>query len=454
MFSFHFSALSFFRCALTLGAFCLVGVAGAGTAARAQPPVPKEKVKVKAGAPEVGEAIILFSPDPAKSAIDDCSGLRAPLNQYLISTGIPTNITLINGNPFYAAQLQQTATWSLSGDTPPLKEVAGTNKTSTSGVWTINPYHSETLMPLPSDPNPQAHITPGLQFLLGFPPTSTELPASNYWPTTNAKFGVKTLTHKIGPMSFPAEIALFYPSTGSQHPNGGPEGWHHYAANNIGHLYQIPTPNWIYYYSQSFPTPNGYKINYRDTDGSGERPQDDHIHIGNDAHGSSLTPLFAIVNGKLQPVGSVQARGIDTYARVVTHESYHRAMRENYGFQWGDNVRESNDQDDDGVPDNLEADLGLRPDSSDSTGWGVNNGYDQGDGDWEVCARMAEYRVFGDETQDWADDGLNSSIGLPKRLLAPNVCQRAVFVFDDTTKSENDYIFPRPPAAAGDFTVE
>ena len=60
MFKLNSTVLWFSRRAVTLGALCLVGVAAVGGAAWAQT-VPKEKVKAKAGAPELGQIPVIFS---------------------------------------------------------------------------------------------------------------------------------------------------------------------------------------------------------------------------------------------------------------------------------------------------------------------------------------------------------------------------------------------------------
>ena len=401
-------------------------------------------------------------PNPNNLALDDGSGSKAPLNQYVISSTMPTSVGWGNPNQGFADWLKNNVSWNLVGTAPNLRPV-DTKLTSPSSVA---PGHYPQVFPTPHPapapnatpaPAPPPVASPGFDFDVrtSASPSSTSNDGWNF-PLDNSSFGVKTFNHVIAGTTIPADVALFYPATGFQHPSGGPKGWVHIVGDNGYHAYEIPTPNWFYYYSKAFPVPNGYTINYRDTSGSGETPGEDHIHIGNDAHNLLITRLFALVNGKLQAVGDVHVRGIDAYARVITHESYHRAMRAKYGFQWGDDVKEANDWDDDGVPDDFEASTstGLRPDKNDSTGWGGENGYDKGNGDWEVCARLAEYRVFGDEGQDWADDGLNCNIGMTSRLQPPNVFERAAFTFDDTTKSKGDYIFPHAPPADGEFTVE
>ncbi|PQV64298.1 hypothetical protein B1R32_106144 [Abditibacterium utsteinense] len=121
-------------------------------------------------------------------------------------------------------------------------------------------------------------------------------------------------------------------------------------------------------------------------------------------------------------------------------------MRQHYGFVPDDGVTEPNDQDDDGVPDDWENSNGLGP-GSDSSGWGASGDYPN-DGDFEICAVLSEYGVFGDETQDWADDGLNRDSRSPTGTIqSPSLApgKRELIKIFDATKTKADYTIPSPP---------
>lgn len=190
----------------------------------------------------------------------------------------------------------------------------------------------------------------------------------------------------------------------------------------------VPTPNWFYYYSQAVTAPWGYVINYRppfngDT-ASVYFPGQDHVHIGDNAHGRLSTNLFAIAPGSpfVQQVGSEFSLGIDTFARVVYHECTHKKLEE---------LIENGalDTDSDGVPDSVEIAAGLNPANKESIrGWkAVEDPDTESSADNEIFCRMTERGNQGDIDQDWADNGLNwyTPPTRPGALpVPPNRCNR------------------------------
>ena len=377
------------------------------------------------------------SPNPQGLALAPCPDPtpQPALNQYVMNGGggnyftIPTVVTHMGNSVVFRDQLISRLTWTIARPPSAMALQVSNGSSGTGSSASIFPQHVTYAAPGTTQGPPVR----GLAF-------------QNVLPASNTAFGVNSITHSFDGATFAtSNFALFYNSTATTHPPGGPPGWVHFSGNNGYHAYEIPTPNWFYYYSQAFSIPKGYTINYRNTAGSGETPGEDHIHIGNDAHGILATDVFAKIGGLATVVGGVRVAGIDAFARVVTHEAFHRSMRTKYGFQWDDGVAEPNDLDDDGVPDDLEAGLGFGF-GKDSTGWGAANGYDTS-GDWEICARYAEYGVLGNADKDWADDGINfTTFSSNGKVLSPNRCLREKFTFYDKTKTKADYDTPAPPS--------
>ena len=179
-------------------------------------------------------------------------------------------------------------------------------------------------------------------------------------------------------------------------------------------------------------------------DGSFYTYGEDHIHIGDNAHGKNLSrvEVFEFRTGSpyLQWVGYIPSVGIDTYARVISHEAKHKEVWETYHEIIEDAEADSTpdielnpdgssklgadglpiavdpnaDPDNDGLPTWYERQIGLHPTNPDTTTFAAHSGppiyvtaYAALKGDGEVVARMAERYVTGPREQDWASDGLN-----------------------------------------------
>ena len=405
---------------------------------------------------------LTLSPSPDQLALDNGVASTAPLNQYLINEGIPTSITVQSNDTVFTEDLRANSWWSLAGTAPALRPRLANTKTESNGTAIIRPQHPGLATSIAPNPTPTPEN--GLKFDVRIPNTLPFYGSDDGWrfPVDNSKFGVKTLTHHIRANNIDAPVALFFPSTGFQHPKGGPKGVHVYQ-DSVGGFHEMPinTPNYFYYYDKAWQNPWGIPLTFWDenrsesvTNSTGE-----HIRVGYDTHGSNTivtpgdgkieTDLFAFVSGStgLQWVGSESTRGIDTYVRVVSHECTHRLivrmlaaqnpLTKAYLYADNDPDPDSGAMVGDGLPDVLETYVsessrgnGLSPRKTDTSGWiagqlsdagqlpGTQTGYDDLP-DTEVFCRMTEHGLFGPMDQDWANDGLNYG-----RPLPPNRIQR------------------------------
>ncbi len=261
----------------------------------------------------------------------------------------------------------------------------------------------------------------------------------NGLPGSNNAFGAGTVTHWLaGSPLATADIEIFFISVAFTHPADGRVYW--CEPGGLGHLlpdtdnYIDPgphTPNWFYYYSQAWSNPWGTTVSYEgNTFAYFTYPAfADHVHVGTRAHGDS-TPgnygaaLFALLPGKsiVQFVGWEDTRGLDTYARTVTHECVHKRLYEASHAGVNDNDRnEAGVIVGDRVPDSIEGQVGLDPTKTHSTGFSLDGGQTT-ENDNEVFCRMTEHSVpLVDPAADWASDGINKGNPPP-----PNLSQRAV----------------------------
>ena len=428
---------SFQRLPFSLAGICAV----AGALCLWSQAAPK---KTKVGTPQLLQSRLSFSPDPKKIALDDCATPKKGLNQYVITNGMPTRISLSRATAQDLNWLRQNSSWTLSGG-PSLRPFSAIITTGQ-----IAPGHSPQIfvtpqpIPVPNPPPPpppSSVVNPGFEFLLKDGSSASPSATSNQgwsFPANNSSFGVKTLTHIVAGVPHPAKVALFYPATGFQHPNGGPKGYYYGVT---GTWAEVNIPNWFYYYNQAWPAPCEirYLKNNR-TSNSKYYDGDNFVWVGDDAHGTkgTNTYLFGRIQaangtlGPLQMVGQRQLKGIDTYAAIVTHENTHKLSWEyinNGGYA---------DADGDLVPDDWEIQAGLFVGPKDSLDWTTNptvtgefgNAYDASQGDDEVFARMHERVATADIDKDWADDGLNYGpaprSGTPTRVGGPSRCKRYV----------------------------
>lgn len=373
------------------------------------------------------EPFAVTSPNPNGLALAPCPDPtpQPPLNQYVITNGVPVQISYGGTNASFLQQLKDNLTWSLSGPSPELKPVSRVNAVSNNSNNSIlQPEHETTQRDLSGNPIGPITYQAGLQFRLYEPPPSGEFPAFNGFPTSNDQFGAKTLTHTFkGQTLATSPLALFYPATGTQHPYGGPKGYYYGA---LGTWAEIDTPNFIYYYDKAWKNPFGVEVRYWGENYSQYSRNDPFIYTGTDSHGLSGagsnggsdadggidTDLFAQLpdTEELVWAGQQKIRGLDLYARNIYHECVHKKLYEAIS---GGGV----DTDNDGLPDSIENDIGTDPIAPGSSvpGWSYGGYADQ-----EAFARMCE-RDLPVPDEDWADDGFNFG-----RLSPPNRCQRVV----------------------------
>ena len=359
----------------------------------------------------------------------------------------------------FTEYLRANSWWTLTGATPALRSPLPNVKAEANGTATIRPQHPG----LNGSPTPEN----GLKFNVqtSATPSTTSNVGWNF-PVDNSKFGEKTLTHNISGVPMSAPVALFYPATGFQHPSGGPAGFSRlYGDTAAGEI--TPTPNWFYYYDQLWKNPWNIEVHYLRFNGSGSLPLQEVVFAGDQAHGEMKSEDVSTTNarpsylfarrapstaggtpGPLERVGEEKVRGIDVYARSVTHESCHVLM--GVAIHVGKNDADGHlidadgngyadvDNDDDGCPDAVERAVGLNTKVPDTTGW--PSAYSP-IGDEETVATMYEKGVVANTVQDWADDGLNHG-----RVPAPNrnqrVTSRIYFAYNEVA-----LLYPDPHAA-------
>ena len=396
---------------LFIGALCAIVGAASDVLAQNAP----EPVKAKVGAPELGQAKLIFSPDPKNIALDDCSTPAKGLNQYVITSVMPTSIVLANGSAELANGVSSSASWTLSGDVALLPWETSTSSTW-SGSWVIRPQHIVPNVPVGSTAS-------GFKFDVYAAPlyaSDASVTGNTGWtfPSSNDAFGEKTFTHTVNGTDHPVPVALFFPSGGFQHPTGGPrrvDGSVEGATDGV--------PNYIYYYDKAWQNPFGIEVRFQDIEGSSYTPGDSFVQIGSDGHGVSgsigpHTYLFAKepTTGKLVFAGFQVIRGLDNYARIVYHESVHMRL-------WDAIFDGAEDADldaagiptGDGLPDSIENQIGTSLFTNNSVPW--NPPYYE-ISDEETFCRMCE-RDLPVPDDDWTSDGFNFG-----RPASPNRCER------------------------------
>ena len=261
----------------------------------------------------------------------------------------------------------------------------------------------------------------------------------NGLPSSNGDFGARSITHTVlGTNIGTADIEVFYQTAVATHPANGTvkyceEPWSVSVRNTSAHLKSdnvliggFPfTPNWFYYYSQAWSNPWGITVAYvSDPTAYFLRSVgfDDHVHVGTLAHGDTTVnaygaALFALLPGAsyVTYVGEDNVRGFDSYARTVTHECVHKRLYEAVKASATDNDTDPTTLVNvgDGIADITELQVGLNPNTPNTTGY---------DNDNEVFCRMTEHSVpLVEPIADWASDGINKGAPLP-----PNLSQRIV----------------------------
>jgi hypothetical protein len=337
-------------------------------------------------------------------------------NEYVMLGGgtpfvIPCAIGVIGGDPTTLEQVRQNAAWSLSRGLPgALSAIAnGSNG-------------SEVFPQFRSDQGSLGPVLAGLGF-------ST----LNGLPGSNGAFGARDVQHHLeGSMVGVSAIEVFYASDEASHPPGGPPG---YAANVdatsatgnpikvTDHSITAPVPNWVYYYHQVAPGSVPVEYVATDTVGGYFDPQDpDHVHICTAGHSMGETYLFKDwdYNRNVYALSGIERTwGIDTWVRILAHETKHKEIWDMYGQSMKDAAGMKNgvpdtivdangitrandpdaDPDGDGLPTSYEVNGGLDPMERDTTRFGQNDG--------EFVAYRAMDGKLGSRPQDWASDGLN-----------------------------------------------
>ncbi len=222
-------------------------------------------------------------------------------------------------------------------------------------------------------------------------------------PLRNFDFGKKTVTMTFaGAEAGKADIEVFYPATATNHPEGGPEGWH--FVGGIA-LYPIPTPNWFYYYWQAVDSSDDDAIRYADSDTSFYDDGDQYVHIGNMAYQPYTMRCFRLVGGFITFVDALSLRGIHTFVYAAEHELAHKRHYETGIYP------QTPDSDRDKLGDDWEGDHHLDPDKPDTTG-AYSPDPDNPDlsGDRQC---IADIEAYGNPLprenlwhEDWADTGL------------------------------------------------
>ncbi|PQV64297.1 hypothetical protein B1R32_106143 [Abditibacterium utsteinense] len=176
---------------------------------------------------EMGSPAVItgYSPDPKKLGVDDFAMPAKGLNQYVISSGMPTSVNWSGGDANFTAWLRDNVSWNLMGTAPALRHVDNTVIVSGPGVA---PGHYPQIFVTPQPaPTPPTGVTPtptpvptplpGFEFDLRnalVPVASTTSSDGWNFPSSNSSFGEKTFNHIVDGKTIPAPIALFYPSTG------------------------------------------------------------------------------------------------------------------------------------------------------------------------------------------------------------------------------------------------
>lgn len=218
-------------------------------------------------------------------------------------------------------------------------------------------------------------------------------------------------------------MALFYDSTRTTHPAGGPL----YVNASGTPLAGLKTPNYIFYYDQTWKNRWLTEVRFANSNSSSYTPGTSYVQVGWDVHGLSgtigpHTYLFARESGanRLVFAGYQVIRGLDLYARAVHHECVHKRVRE--ALQAGAIDRDPDPAGvpvGDGLPDNIETQIGTSVSTNNSVPWNTPYGTHGDQSDGETFARMCERDLPGVPDADWASDGFK--FGNPE---PPNNYQR------------------------------
>lgn len=198
-------------------------------------------------------------------------------------------------------------------------------------------------------------------------------------PEDNFGMGDKTLTMRYpegGCEEVESKLRLFFmPNT-----RGNPQG---------------DMPNWYYYW---WDTRASGDKNHSYTDGClDDEGNELYGYYLDEETGYHVCQLGNTPSDRQESCPS-HLEGIDTYAATVIHERQHML----YYYAWWDPYDPEADLDDDRVPDDMEADMGLDPEETDTDGDGL---YDEHDLVWNT---ECTWVVGAANKQDWSAGGKQS----------------------------------------------
>ncbi len=260
---------------------------------------------------------------------------------------------------------------------------------------------------------------------------------SQYLPPTNDRFGEKKVFFAVEGKVDYAEVEVFYPSDGRNHPPGGRGVTGRFLIDlSTGQLQAceasgyVEPPNWFYYYSQACGVQNDRDLWYAEgqityglvaltchgTTSDSRRKSFIYIfplcspcsETSPNARDAGLArhlaiPIFRCRGGSIEFTQRfLYVSGIHKFISVVEHEKVHKHMYEG-GHLYPDDP--SDDADGDGVSDTWETQNGLAPDRS-YTVFPFP--------DAELPAYIISYgKVLGERDKwkkDWADCGLQYGV--------------------------------------------
>ena len=337
--------------------------------------------------------LVLTSPS---SAIFPAAGMSG--NQYKFDTARPG----VLGNPDWTAQLigiTKPASAYIDATTFTSFDIGGSAKTQGSIRATTNALSQKF--------------------------TYTGLPANN------SDFGSKKVSVAVADdlnQTDQASVQVFFDSTASNWP----------GTNRT-------TPNWFHYYGQVSPPPSN--TIYDATVSSNRLGETDpsppyQIHLGSAVPlVNQSVPCFALrknENGKLviTQVGRLQIYGIHTYIEACGHELGHRQnMQAGIELTHSDGVPAPGDADGDNVLDSWEQNHYLDSSNPDTGGWFTRRGNtSRGDAETlcEIVGLGALTQNYGLYSQDWADPGIQSSLGMtPDNQVMSSVFCKIVCIPSD-----------------------
>lgn len=361
----------------------------------------------------------------ATASVSGASLSSAQVTSYISYTVVPIDARAIEPDPKGLPALGQNEYVMVGGGNPFVVPCRIQLRTTDSIAPELFRLNADWLMtrPLPgqlskiengASSNP-LHLFP--QFRSDVPPapgivmSGLGYSTMNGLPASNGAFGGRDIEHYLfGSLLDKSPIEIFYNATLYTHQVGAAK-WCDISTYSSAHSQTdewtnnlSPIPNWFHYYSQAYTAPSPITYDPQGSaafGGSWYQPGSDHIHIGNDAHGSGINRLWEVRDGYgpfVVKVGYQKSYGIDTFARTVTHEHSHKLIHALAGTP---------NTDGDGLSNSLEESLQLNPNRADTTRFSEAYPTYATYADQDVYCQMQEKDVRGNREADWADDGLN-----------------------------------------------